>query len=409
MVIQFLTSNYLSFKEQATLTLVASSLKETGIDSEDIIFPVEGTDINLMSSAAILGANASGKSNLIKAINFFKQFIINSFKERQAGEDIPVDSFRLNLETSKEPSSFEISIVIDGYIFRYGFEVTRNRVEAEWLYKKACKKRAKEVELYYRTAKETTVHPKYSQAQELVNKNMVRDNALLLSTLAQFNDPTAVSFIGWLNETDVIFCSDEDAAWKNAVRHLDDNNMRQRIVEFSKYADLGINNIEKVNDHLISSHVAYDEEGRPEGNVSFSFEDNESEGTLKYFSLAYPILNALDHGHRIIIDEFDSKLHPLLTQHIISLFNSKETNPHHAQLIFTTHDTNLLSAGLFRRDQVWFTEKDRFGATSLYSLSDYKVRSNSPFERDYLSGKYGAIPVIGNINHVMNNSYGKED
>lgn len=409
MIIQFSTSNYLSFKEQATLSTVASSLKESSLIDEEVIFPVDGTELRLMSSAAILGANASGKSNLIKALSFFKDFIINSFKGRQAGEPIPVESFRLNKVSAAEPSTFETSIIVDGFIYRYGFEANEKTVTTEWLYKKACKKRAKEVELYYREADRTSVHPKYNQALEIVNKRMVRDNALLLSTLAQFNDPTAVSIINWLNDTQVIFCSDEDKAWKNAVRHLDDNKMRQRIVEFSKYADLGINNIEKVNDHLVSSHVAYDDEGNPTGNVSFSFEEHESEGTLKYFSLAYPILDALDHGHRVIIDEFDSKLHPLLTEHIIALFNSLETNPHHAQLIFTTHDTNLLSSGMFRRDQVWFTQKNRFGATELYSLSDYKVRSNSPFERDYLSGKYGAVPVIGNINHVMNIHYGSED
>lgn len=362
-----------------------------------------------MSSAAILGANASGKSNLIKALSFFKDFIINSFKGRQAGEAIPVESFRLNQVSASEPSSFEISIIVDGFIYRYGFESNEKTVTTEWLYKKACKKRAKEVELYYREADKTSVHPKYSQALEIVNKRMVRDNALLLSTLAQFNDPTAVCIINWLNKTQVIFCSDEDKAWKNTVRHLDDNNMRQRIVEFSKYADLGINNIEKVNDHLVSSHVAYDDAGNPTGNISFSFEEHESEGTLKYFSLAYPILDALDHGYRVIIDDFDSKLHPLLTEHIIALFNSRETNPHHAQLIFTTHDTNLLSSGMFRRDQVWFTQKNRLGATELYSLSDYKVHSNSPFERDYLSGKYGAVPVIGNIIHVMNMHNGAEE
>lgn len=132
-----------------------------------------------MSSAAILGANASGKSNLIKALSFFKDFIINSFKGRQAGETIPLESFRLNKVCASEPSSFEISIVVDGFIFRYGFEANEEHVNAEWLYKKACKKRAKEVELYYREAGKTTVHPKYSQALEIANKKMVRDNALL--------------------------------------------------------------------------------------------------------------------------------------------------------------------------------------------------------------------------------------
>lgn len=401
MLIQFSVSNYLSFKDPVTLSNVASSLKDNDLIDKEVIFPVEGTELRLMSSAAVFGANASGKSNLIKALSLFKEFIINSFKARQAGEKIPLESFRLNRESSKKPSGFEISIIVDGFIYRYGFEANEKNVETEWLYKKACKKRAKEVELYYRSEGNTSVHPKYSQAIEIINRKMVRDNALLLSTLAQFNDSTAVKIIKWLNESDVIFCSDEEKAWKNAVNHLDDPNIRQRIVEFSKFADLGISNIEKINDHLVSSHHAFDDEGNPDGDVSFSFDDHESEGTLKYFSLAYPILEALDHGNRVIIDELDSKLHPLLTEHIIALFNSTETNPRHAQLIFTTHDTNLLTSRIFRRDQVWFTQKNKCGATELYSLSDYKVRCSSPFERDYLSGKYGAVPVIGNINHII--------
>lgn len=121
-----------------------------------------------------------------------------------------------------------------------------------------------------------------------------------------------------------------------------------------------------------------------------------------YFSLAYPIIDALDNGKRLIIDEFDSKMHPLLTCRIITLFNSKETNPKNAQLIFTTHDTNLLSANIFRRDQIWFTQKDRYGATELYSLAEYKVRNDASFEKDYLSGKYGAIPIVGDLTRLFN-------
>ena len=136
-------------------------------------------------------------------------------------------------------------------------------------------------------------------------------------------------------------------------------------------------------------------------NVTFSFLGNESEGTIKYFSLSYPIIDALDNGKRVIIDELDSKLHPLLVRKIVMMFNSPETNPKGAQLLFTAHDTFLLSAGLFRRDQIWFTQKDSFGTTEAYSLAEYKVRSTSPFERDYLQGRYGATPIIGDIENLF--------
>lgn len=402
MLIQFSIANYLSFKEQATLSMAATALREPSSLNKEILIHLEGTDINVVESSVILGANASGKSNLVKALDFFKKFVTGSFKSLQAGDDIGVDSFRLNNATVSSPSSFEIIFSQDGFIYRYGFEATRKSVTEEWLYRKACKKRAKEVCMFYREQSDTTVHPKYGRAQELVSKNMVRDNALLLSTAAQFNDPLAVSVIKWLGDMDIIFCSDEDAIWENSIRHLDDKGMKERIVDFSKYADLGIDDIEKVNDRLVSTHTQYDDDGNKTGDITFSFKRNESDGTLKYFALSYPILHALDTGDRLVIDEFDSKLHPLLTEHIISLFGNSETNPRHAQLVFTTHDSNLLSSHLFRRDQIWFTQKDRYGATELYSLAEYKVRSNSPFEKDYLAGKYGATPIIGNIGSILN-------
>lgn len=199
----------------------------------------------------------------------------------------------------------------------------------------------------------------------------------------------------------MLFCSEDEHLWEQAIRHLDDDGVRERITEFARYADLGIDSILKIDNKIISSHRQFDEEGRESGNVSFPFNKNESEGTIKYFSLAYPIIDALDNGKRVIIDELDSKLHPLLVREIIMLFNSSTTNPKGAQLLFTTHDTYLLGAGLLRRDQVWFTQKDSLGATSLYSLAEYKVRSNAAFDRDYINGRYGATPIIGEMERVL--------
>lgn len=119
------------------------------------------------------------------------------------------------------------------------------------------------------------------------------------------------------------------------------------------------------------------------------------------FQLAYPIIDALDNGKRLVIDEIDSKMQPKLTSKIIELFNSKATNPNRAQLIFTIHDTNILSAKILRRDQVWFTQKDAYGATKLYSLADYKVRNNASFEKEYLEGKYGGTPIIGDFSKLF--------
>lgn len=397
MIIQFTIGNFLSFKEQSTFSLAASALKEIQVPAEDILFNIGDAGLTLMKSAVIYGANASGKSNFIKALEFFKWYVVNSSKDIQAGERVNVESFRLNAETADKPSSFEAIFCDKDNQFRYGFEADNTIVHTEWFYQKGNKKRVKEVELFYREKDVFDVHPKFSVGKEVVGKKMVRANALLLSVAAQFNDPTATGIMRWLNDTTIISGSNDEKIWNMAALQLDDSKMKQRIVEFSRYADLGIDAIEKVDNTIVSTHTQYDNEGNEIKSVTFPFRKNESEGTIKYFSLAYPIIDALDNGKRLIIDEFDSKMHPLLTCRIISLFNSKDTNPNNAQLVFNTHDTNLLSANIFRRDQIWFTQKDRYGATELYSLAEYKVRNDASFEKDYLAGKYGAIPILGDL------------
>ena len=403
MILEFCATNYLSIKDELKLSFISTPLKESCSEPNDL-FPLEDTDISVVRSAVIYGANASGKSNVLKAFDFFKRFITDSFKNSQAGEAIEVDNFRLNASTVNEPTTLEATFTDGEFIYRYGFEVDRKAIHEEWLYKRACKKRAKDIEVFYREGDKTTVHPKGLLMQEIINKKMVRSNALLLSTAAQFNDQTSVSILKWLGDTIVVFCSEDDRLWSDAIRHLDNEPLRNRIIAFAKYADLGIENITKIDNRIVSDHKQYDDEGREVNNVSFAFNRNESEGTVKYFSLAYPIINAIDNGKRIIIDELDSKLHPLLVKKIVALFNDAKTNPKGAQLLFTAHDTYLLSAGLFRRDQVWFTQKNNFGSTELFSLAEYKVRSTSPFEKEYLLGKYGATPIIGDIEKIFYSS-----
>ncbi len=403
MILEFCVTNYMSIKDDLKLSFIATSLKESTVEPNDL-FPVGDTGISLVRSAVIYGANASGKSNVLKAFDFFKRFIISSFKDSQAGEAIEVENFRLNATTAVEPTTMEATFTDGDFIYRYGFEVDNKAVRVEWLYKRASKKRAKEMEVFYRDGNETTVHPKSQLLQELVTKKMVRDNALLLSTAAQFNETTAVNILHWLGDTNILFCSEDEELWKKAIKYLDDDELRRRITTFARYADLGIEDITKTGNRIVSHHRQYDDDGREVNNVSFSFTSNESEGTIKYFSLAYPIIDALDNGKRVIIDELDSKLHPLLVKRIVALFNDAKTNPNGAQLLFTAHDTFLLSAGLFRRDQVWFTQKDSFGATELYSLAEYKVRSTSPFEKEYLLGRYGATPLIGEMEEIFNPS-----
>lgn len=315
MILEFCVGNYLSIKDEMKISFVATSLKESLPDANDLV-PIPGTGVSLVRSAVIYGANASGKTNVLKAVAFYKHFIMDSFKNSQAGESIDVENFRLNAATVNEPTTMEATFTDGTYIYRYGFEVDSKSVHSEWLYRRVNKKRAKEVEVFYREDGSTTVHPKSPLIQDLANKKMVRGNALLLSTAAQFNDPTAVNILHWLGDTQVLFCSEDEKLWAQAIRHLDNESLRDRITRFARYADLGIESITKIDNRIVSNHRQYDDEGREVNNVTFSFNGNESEGTIKYFSLSYPIIDALDHGKRLVVDELDSKLHPLLIRKI---------------------------------------------------------------------------------------------
>jgi AAA15 family ATPase/GTPase len=434
MLIQFTANNYLSFKEEIKFSLVASSLKDKKVGDDLVIFnPIQNNKLRLLKSAVIYGANASGKSNFISAIRFYRSFISNSSRATQVDDKIDVENYKLNSECDNEPSVFEAIFLIYGKQYRYGFAVTEDKIESEWLYLKEIKPKAKEIELFFR--EENTfpnVHDKFAIAKDLVNKQMVRPNALLLSVAAQFNDPIAAEIFHWIGNFNSISGLKEDGYKSYTVSKLNHPIDGQRIINFTKFADLGIDdlkviqgNISEVNpsenspevlnnevkkafigkpvNSLVSFHQKFDKDLKETELVMFPFYKNESMGTQKYFSLAGPILDTLDNGKILVIDELDSKLHPLLTEKIISLFNSKETNPKNAQLIFTSHDTNLLSSQLFRRDQIWFTHKNRYGATTMYSLAEYKeaVRNDASFEKNYLEGKYGAVPSFKNFKKIF--------
>ena len=209
MIVQFSVANYLSFKEMSTLSLATTNLKETAISETDSMTEMGGAIPAVLHGAAIYGANASGKSNFAKAFATFKWLVINSIKELQAGDALDVESFMLNDTTAKEPSIFEIVFCNVDYIFRYGFEVDGVKVHKEWLYRRNNKKRAKEVELWYREGDIYNVHPSCAIAKSVVANKMVRDNALLVSVAAQFNDETAVSIVDWLNDTSIITSHDD--------------------------------------------------------------------------------------------------------------------------------------------------------------------------------------------------------
>lgn len=423
MLIGFSVGNYKSFKETVTLSMVASSITEEDKElNENNVFPINDK-LSLLKSAAIYGANASGKSNLVAAINFMKWFVLNSSKETQVSDAIDIEAFRLSTETEKEPCFFEIVFLLEDKTFRYGFEVKTREVVSEWL----SQADDTEEKMLFERDFDNYILDDFPEGEGISDKT--RRNALFLSVVAQFNGKICGKILLWFSKNLQLISGLQDRQYrKQTLESFENHGHRENIIEFIKKLDLGILDIDRVKTSVYSlsdntaqfgspygslypyseikttvytSHPKYDAEGKQISMERFDMEKHESEGTNKLFALAGILLDTLRTGKILLIDELDARLHPLITRELICLFNSNETNPHNAQLIFTTHDTNLLSSKTFRKDQIWFTEKDNKGATDLYSLVEYKVGKNASFERDYMIGKYGAIPFIGNFKELI--------
>lgn len=437
MVIEFSVGNYKSFKDRVTLSMVAANLvsEDKRLDENNVF--TQDKDLRLLKSAAIYGANASGKSNLISALKFMRKFILNSSKDTQADESIAVERFRLSRETVDQPSFFELVFVLDAKRYRYGFEVTNEGVVSEWLFYVPTIREAK---LFERKNGKIDTATAFKEGKDLVDRT--RGNALFLSVVAQFNGPLAKKILRWFRNLNVISGLDDTGLRLYTMKLLDDSNSREEVLKFVTRLDVGIDDIQLHKSPLtmpptgdmpeelrtvlkalygelqkmspdkaaeqvsvLTSHRVVGANGESVGVESFDIDASESEGTKKIFSIAGPVLNTLQKGKVLVVDELDARLHPLITKAIIGLFNSNETNPHNAQLIFATHDTNLLNRRAFRRDQVWFAEKDRVGATHLYSLAEFKVRNDASFETDYIQGRYGAIPFVGSLNNLLGNAH----
>lgn len=424
MLIEFSVANYRSFKEQVTFSMVAANLvaKDKKLD-ENNVFEID-KELKLLKSAAIYGANASGKSNLATALGFMRWFMINSSKETQSTEKIGVERFKLSTETEAKPSFFEIVFLMSGKRYRYGFEATIEKVVSEWLF---YVPKSKETKLFERKLDKISVSKTY-KADGIQQKT--RHNALFLSVSAQFNVQIAEKILDWLTNRVQLISGLDDRGYRGyTVNCLMNNENKNEIIQLLNKLDLGFGDIKveeievtvdswssEVPDEIKSiilkngarkvttvqtMHQKFDKKVNPVSTEIFNLYVQESEGTQKVFALAGPLVDTLKNGRVLIIDELDARIHPLISHAIVELFNSNETNPNNAQLIFMTHDTNLLNNKLFRRDQIWFTEKNRYGATDLYSLAEYKIPDDAPFESDYIQGRYGAIPYIGNLNHLI--------
>lgn len=420
MFLEFSVTNYRSIRATQTLSTTASKYYK-GLEVTNCFDADVAGLPKLLRSAVIYGPNAAGKSNMLKALSFMKNFVLQSHSH-QEGALINVVPFALAAETKGEPSEFEVFFIQDGVRYQFGFAANRQRVTKEWLlsYPKGRAKR-----LYERAYDSKTDEEQWdinlTGPKELWKKT-TRKNALFLSTAIQLNNEQLKPVFSWFQSKLAMILPGAEININFSIEQCATEDGTKKIMEFMKAADIGISGISVKNvPILLSSEMLPPEmpqplkdqflkdfHGKETPEVSFLHKtDNgdsipfhisdESDGTQKLFIFAGPWLDVLAKGRILFVDEMDTSLHPLMVRFLIELFQNSKTNKHNAQLIFTTHDTSVLDTDIYRRDQVWFVEKDRNQTSKLYLLSDFSPRKGEALEKGYLQGRYGALPFIGEL------------
>jgi uncharacterized protein len=423
-LIEFRVENHRSIRDEQALTMEEGRVSDPS-DARPRTVP--GFSKRLLPVSALYGANGSGKSNVLSAFGFVRDAVIESHNSWPPNEGVPRDSFAWGPRRT-EPSFFELTFLVNGTRFQYGFVASDDRFLEEWL--NAWPKAKKQ--MWFERDADIFKFGDKLRGENTVIQGLTRPNALFLSAAAQLNHHQLEPVFSWIKSIETFNLPISKPLLKKvayvpnrtitqhafeAVQSLSsgmqtkgnssDEPCLVTLREFLRTADLGIVDLKVADSESM-------DEARRRGDTRFELrhgsEDNdawlpldeESRGTQLLFRLSVPISQALRRGGLVLVDELESSLHPTLARQIVSRFNDLETNPHNAQLIFTTHDTNLLGSTvgdpILRRDQVWLTEKNKIGATELYPLTDFKPRKAENLERGYLQGRYGAIPFLGNLN-----------
>ena len=403
MLIRFSFKNFKSFKNENCLDMEATSLKE----HEYNIAKTENGDY--LKIAAIYGANASGKTNVLQAFSYMKKKVLVSDDSRINNNlsEENIFTFMIN----NEPISLEVEILAENNkIYKYGFEVLNNAIISEWLYEKRVNKF---YEIFERTNNNIEVKDNKNKLLGLAN---VDEKTLFLNVFAKIdkNNEDFNNVYNWFIDANYLDLGDPN--FENVLN----NRISLKIIEEEKYKDellKFIKTFDATIDSINISPNSLEELKNTNGVVKVELVHNgedgnkkalplalESNGTMKMFHLFDFLMDTLRNGRVLFVDELDAKLHPLLTRYIINLFHNSEKNIGNGQLIYSTHDTVNLNKETFRRDEIWFVEKDKNGVSELYSLSDYiiedengnakKVRNDATYNKDYLTGRYGAIPVL---------------
>jgi len=422
MLVSFTIGNYRSFLNDAYFSMEKSAISELqGLNT----FKVGKWE--LLKSACIYGKNAGGKSNLFKGIRKMRDIILHSFDDNY---QLDIDKFRFLEEAERQPARFEIEFIkiynSAPYKFRYGFEVNGRKIQKEWLY--ITLKRETPVFTREGPAKESiTINGKYRKNLGKF-KEFTKDDVLFITVINKLGTEELVKNIfDYIRALNIVDASDmftersaeklkrNEKFYSRALKYLKeaDQGIEEVSINFEEYDNfseyiksfnrkdlfapivIGKNKGKIVKFNIKSLHKKYDKYKKDYLPIEVDFKDYESEGTKKFFSILAPIVDALINGKVIFLDEIDSKLHPMLVEMIINKFNSIDENPKNAQLICNTHNPLILDSKKIRRDQFWFVDKNEFGESDLYRLTDFKgIRKDLKLTKAYLLGQFDAIPKI---------------
>lgn len=407
MLIEFSIENFLSFKDKTTFSMIASSDKELQNNFIKI------NNERILKTTAIYGANASGKTNLFKILSQISSMIRNS-NIHAPNTKLPIIPFKLDDESIKKPSSFEVKFLIKDIKYVYGFKADKVNIYEEYL-------------IYYPNNRPVKIFTRTNVNEYIFNVNdnkILNDikkkntnNKFFLSTATTWNyDKTEPVYEFLVTKMGVVLSVEQLNNYSYNMYFNDtDKSLERFALKFLKKADFNIEGYqikeEKISNQDLNRLHSMVKTFIPENAVIFITStkhivndkeyfldiEEESLGTKAIFSFIPVIKDVLDNGKIILIDEFDKSLHPFIVKYLVEIFNDKEINKNNSQLIFNTHDTNLLDLNLFRRDQIWFTEKNQeTGESNLYPLDDFKVRKDENIEKGYLLGRYGGIPFLIN-------------
>lgn len=410
MLLEFRVRNFRSIRDEQALNLIASGDKElavthlasTGLKSAP----------HALRTVVVYGPNASGKSSLLRALDYMRAVVAESATVIQPGQTYNVQPFKLDPATAHQPTEFEITFLLSGVRHQYAFAMTPQRIVSESL-------------LVYRSSKPTQLFSRqhidgdgydyefstYLTGPRKLWQESTRPNALFLSMSAQLNSEQLSPVFNWIVRNITFLPAGATVLPDFTTALLATEHGRASIREFLSAADISIADVQAVPRKGMHAQLVMNASGlqssqeerefmmpvfehsTPKGSAKFELHD-ESEGTQRLYGLIAPVLDCLRDGRVLVVDELDSSLHTLLVRRLITMFQTPELNPNGAQLIFSTHDTSLLDHTLFRRDQIWFTEKDADQATRLYPLTDFSPRKQEAWERGYLAGRYGAVPFF---------------